>query len=257
MAKALDVPGSTVVLNEPGILNSLAQMGSPDDALVTSIARLLARRHGSGTAVIVKPSNFANGLAPQLLRLCPEASAILMTNTATHFLEAIIRKGLKGRQWGRQVYLKATEYSGPVFPTDMQTCAGLTDLQLAGMGWLLTQYWFHKLLSSDLSQRCSVLHAEQFDAHRGVALSAAAAHLGISLTPRIIAEILAGDVFRKDAKTGVEFARKQSEDLVRSTSIVATEEIAEVNEMLELNARLLRIVAPLPQALFDPRPLAD
>lgn len=86
----------------------------------------------------------------------------MLTNDLREYLEAIVRKGLRGRQWGRSVFLTGSTYAGdasafePVIP-------GMTDLQVSALGWLFMQNWFNTLLTSEEGDRVRVLHSQQFN----------------------------------------------------------------------------------------------
>ena len=102
LVRALDIPGVSAGLSEPGIIASLVNAGQAGEPLIAPVTQLLARPWGEGEAVFVKPTNHANRLVPALMNAAPQARAILMTNPLPSFLAAVIRKGMMGRRWGRQ-----------------------------------------------------------------------------------------------------------------------------------------------------------
>lgn len=235
-------------LNEPEILNSLARIDNPGDALIGMIAKLLSRSHGAGSITLIKPSNFQNRLIPAIMRTCPDARAVVLTNALDEFLRAIVRKGLLGRQWGRQTFFVASAYTGSVEAL-RPLIPGMTDLQVSGVGWLLMQNWFHTLRNRPEGSRLEVLHSAHFDRHRERTLTAVSAHLGLDFEPGDIGAIVQGQVFSRDAKTGVDYAPKQARDADRSSSPVIEDELREVGAWIAELARVSGLQVPIAQTL--------
>ena len=77
LARALDVPGRSMGLKEPLVLNDLAQAalaaGTPAAvrAQLEPILSLLARPFAPGETTVIKPSNVANVLIDQILDVRP------------------------------------------------------------------------------------------------------------------------------------------------------------------------------------------
>lgn len=244
-------------LNEPGILNDLAREGDPDPALLAAITALLFRPHHGRDAVIVKPSNYPGRLIPLILRLHSDARAVIITNRLEAYLQSIARKGLLGRQWGRQALLVAATYAGDIAPLRGQLDA-LTDLQVAALGWLLMQNWFDRVSVPEVRSRLAVLHAQSLTGNSAATLTAASAHLRLDLPPGDIARIVAGPAFAEDAKTGADYATLRAADVVRSETPVITEEIAEVAQWIAQLADASGLAVPVPETLGqrDLEPLA-
>lgn len=249
LLQSLSVPGKTASLNEPGILNSLARIGQVDQQLVDRLVRLLARPHSEGAPVIIKPSNYPNRLIPALMRSSPKAGAIIITNDLESFLNAVVRKGLLGRQWARQLCLETRHYALPSGGFDLEMLAGLTDLQLAGLAWLYLQNWFTDCLHGPEGNRIKVIDSGYFNANRERTIAAAAAHLGLSFDKTTINSIIDGPVFRSHSKLGVDYNEKKRQDRERSFSVVTDEEVASVAGWIGEIARVSRLVAPVPQTL--------
>jgi hypothetical protein len=245
---ALTAQDQVTGLNEPEILNSLARTENPDADLIRMIVKLLSRPRRVGDTTLIKPSNFQNQLIPSIMRASPDARVILMTNTLDEFLRAIVRKGLLGRQWGRQTFFVASAYTGSVEAL-RPLIPGMTDLQVAGLGWLLMQNWFLWLRDGSESSRIAVLHSADFDQHRERSLTAVSAHLGLYCDPAEIGGIVTGPVFTRDAKTGADYLAKQASDAKRSSSPVIEDELREVGEWIAELARVSRLQVPVAQTL--------
>jgi hypothetical protein len=248
LLQALCGSGRALGLNEPEILNSLAREGDPDPQLFAAIIGLLFRPHPGCAAVVVKPSNYPGRLIPQILRLAPDARAVIITNGLADYLKSVARKGLLGRQWARQALLVAATYAGDIGPLRGQL-AGLTDLQVAALGWLLMQNWFERVQVPEVAARLGVLHADSLITRGAATLGAAAAHLALDLPRDEIDAILAGPVFAKDAKTGLDYAAVRARDAVHSELPVIEEEIAEVAQWIAALAAASSLTVPVGETL--------
>ena len=248
LLRALVVEGKILGLNEPEIFNSLSRLTDPSDQLIALVIDLLSRPHCPGEAIVIKPSNFQNRLIPKIMVTRKDVQAILLTNTLDEFLWAIVRKGLLGRQWGRQTYLVAAAYAGEVDAFEA-LIPGMTDLQVAALGWLLMQNWFEMSQRDIGASRVAVLQSSHFDKDRAATLAASAAHLELGLEKRDISAILDGPVFATDAKTGADYATKEARDVERSRSAVTQDEIREVGAWIAELARVSGLSVPLKQTL--------
>lgn len=249
LARALRFEGVSTVLNEPGIFNSLTNSGPALPTILPAVLDLLAHKYGSASTLVIKPSNYANPLLAPIMRARSDTVSLVMSNSLTAFLHAIVRKGLVGRQWGRQVLLHALNHVGGLSGLDAAGCAGLTDLQMARLGWLLNQYTFHQQLSAPYSDRIASLDGDRFDAERLATPRAACRFVRLDLPDTALAAVVAGPVFREDAKLGGDYAAKQAADARRAQSAVVDEEIAEVGQLVAFNARQMGFAIPLPQTL--------
>lgn len=151
LANAFEQPGFSYPLKEPVLLNDLVgwrhrgarpeQVGARlDDALA-----LLARPFEEGERCVIKPSNVVNGLAAAMMRLRPNARALLLYAPLRIYLGSIASKGLWGRLWVRDLFLKQRLDNLPGFGFSEQDCFLQTDLQIAAMGWLEQHRLFHDM----------------------------------------------------------------------------------------------------------------
>ena len=138
LARAMNVPGTSVGMAEPGILAQLAGAGQAAAGLVKPVCDLLARPWPDAGAVFVKPTNHANRLIPPLLAARPDATAVLMTNALPAFLRAVDKRAIMGRRWGRQLYVEVMGYAGMDLGMDAREQFAMTDLQAAGLAWFLS-----------------------------------------------------------------------------------------------------------------------
>lgn len=248
LARALEAPGISTGLSEPGIIASLAGAGPAGQGAVAPVAALLARPWSAGEAVFIKPTNHANMLAPALMRAVPQARAVLMSNPLPSFLAAVVRKGMMGRRWGRQLYLEMMAYAGMDLGLDGREQFLMTDLQATGLAWFLGQR-FLAALAGNFGERVRVLDGDAFGRDPEATLAAVYAFAGHAVSPEQIAAIAAGPVFAADAKTGEDYAAKAARDAEATRSSVTEDEIAKVGEWVGMIARQAGVSVPLAQTL--------
>ncbi|UIP08114.1 hypothetical protein LY632_06890 [Erythrobacter sp. SDW2] len=250
LVRALDAPGVAAGLNEPGIIASLVNAGDAAAPLIAPLLALLARPHAPGEVVVVKPTNHANRLMPALLRVAPQARAVLMSNELPVFLRSVARKGLMGRNWGRKLFLELQSYAGMDFGMDPRETFAMSDMQAAGLAWLLNQRFFALHLGGQVQgvapDRLRMLDGDRFDAARAETLAAVFAHFGVGVAEELPAQLAAGPVFSQHAKLGGEFAGDDSAGIDPKLE----EEIAQVGQWVGLIAQQAGLRLPLPQTLF-------
>lgn len=248
LVRALEQPGISTGLSEPGIIASLAGAGAAGQAAVAPVAALLARPWGAGEAVFVKPTNHANRIAPALMQALPQARAVLMSNPLPSFLAAVVRKGMMGRRWGRQLYLELMSYAGMDLGLDAREQFLMTDLQATGLAWFLNQRFLAALVQN-FGDRVRVLDGDAFGRDPAATLARIYDFAGVPVTGETIAAIAAGPVFAADAKTGEDYAAKAARDAEATRSSVTEDEIAKVGEWVGMIARQAGLGVPLAQTL--------
>ncbi len=209
LVRALDMPGAGLGLSEPGLFVSLANAQGRADHLIRPLLALLARSQKNAEVAFVKPTNHANRLMPALLKAVPEAKAILMTNGLPQFLKAVARKGLMGRRWGRQLLLEMQAYAGLELGMDGRETFSMTDMQAAGLAWLLAQRWFALHLAGEVPGvsrgRLAVLDGDRFNSERARTMQAAFEFAGSQLAPEDAEARASSAVFTSHAKSGTAF----------------------------------------------------
>lgn len=248
LVRALEHPGISTGLSEPGIIASLAGAGAAGQGALAPVAALLARPWGAGEAVFIKPTNHANMLAPALMRAVPHARGVLMSNPLPSFLAAVVRKGMMGRRWGRQLYLEMMSYAGMDLGMDGREQFLMTDLQATGLAWFLNQRFLAAMVQN-FGARVRVLDGDAFGRDPAATLAAVYRFAGQAVSPGQIAAIASGPVFARDAKTGEDYAVKSARDEAATRSSVTDDEIAKVGEWVGMIARQAGLGVPLAQTL--------
>ena len=245
LVRALEQPGKSTGLSEPGILARLVGKGDAGTQAVAPVVRLLGRPWGQGEGgpepVFVKPTNHANSLIPALMEARPDAKAVLMTNPLPSFLAAVVRKGMLGRRWARQLYLEMMGYAGMDLGMDAREQFAMTDLQAGALAWFLHQRYFDALVRQ-FGDRVRVLDGDAFGEEPARVLEAVGAFSGV---PIDAAAIATGPLFAKDAKTGEDYATKSARDAEASKSAVVEDEIAKLGEWVSMIAAQAGVAVPV------------
>ena len=210
LTRALDVPGRVFGLKEPATLNDLAAAKlarAPTQRVTELLGRvlsLLARTTTPGEAIVIKPSNVANNLLETCLESRPQAQALLMYSQLPAFLRSIAHKGLWGRTWARQLFqtLRPTAAIDPGFSAD--ELFQQSDLQIAGLCWLMQHGQFVQALARFGDSRIRTLDADALLAQPQQTLLAVSDHFALGLTPESTATIVHGPVFRENSKSMTE-----------------------------------------------------
>jgi hypothetical protein len=219
LARALDIPGSAMGLKEPSVLASFAgywsqtrRTAGAHEALRVTLD-LLSRPLAPGETQIVKPSNVANHIIPQILRSRPDARALVLYSSLDAFLIAIARRGMDGRAFARAMF----QQFSPVIPLDIGLSQDeaplLTDLQAAAQAWLMQASFMDSIAKRFGPDRVRVLNGDTLLADKARVLAAIGDFFGIRLANRTWADIAQGPLFSEHAK---EFGRPFDADAYRA-----------------------------------------
>ena len=149
--------------------------------------------------MIVKPTNFANRLILPALETRPEARAVLLHSDLATLLRSLVKRGMWGRIWGRKLYRSAAAWTALDFGFDPGETFELTDLQVAGLAWLLQIHHFGEAVRR-LGPRAMVVDSADFTADPAAILGRVAAFFGLGLDAAAVAAIAAGPVFSSHSK---------------------------------------------------------
>ncbi|MGU3389567.1 hypothetical protein [Sphingomonas sp. M1A8_2b] len=211
IARAFDRPGWAMGLKEPTILNDLIgwrRRGDkgPDMARVLDdVLTLLARPFAPGEAVIVKPSNAINALAAPILALRPDARALLLYAPLRTYLGSIAKKGIDGRLWVRVLLLGLLDDKLVDLGFAPRDYLGLTDLQVAAVGWLAQQALFARIVAQFGTERVRTLDSETLTRNPATAMRALSSLFGLPLDDAGLAAIVRGPAFTRHSKLEADF----------------------------------------------------
>lgn len=212
LTRAMDHHGLSMGLSEPVVLNDIVgirrrqEMSGPELArLCDNALALLARPWAHGEAVILKPSNIVNGLAPALLALRPASKAIVLYAPLSQFLLSVARKGLWCRLWVRELLEGLLREGAVQLGFEDKDYFRLTDLQVAAVGWMAQHAMFHRLLAQYGPDRMVHLVSEDLLAQPHVTVASLADHFDLGTNHDQIAAMANGPAFNRHSKTGGAF----------------------------------------------------
>ncbi len=253
LARAFDAPGVAMGLKEPMLLNDMvgwqhrggtAQQIAPvlDDGLA-----LLARPFAPGEAIVIKPSNLSNGLAPAMLTMRPAARALLLYAPLPVYLGSVAKKGMEGRLWVRDLMVKQLREGLQPFHYSGEDYLGQTDLQIAALGWLAQQALFLRMLGQ-FGDRLRSCDSEQLLADPVATMTALAGLFGLPLDAKAVA---AGPAFATHSKFGSDFDVKARRAEINTAADTHGDEIAKVLIWAEKVADTAGLALALPGGLFE------
>lgn len=248
LARALNIPGVSFGLSEPGIFASLTNAGQAGAPLIAPVMRLMARARPGGEVVFAKPTNHSNRLIPALLHAVPEARAVLMTNPLDTFLRSVARKGMMGRRWGRNLFLEMQSYAGMDFGMDPRESFAMSDMQAAGLAWFLNQNYFAALLAGPDGTRLKVLDGDVFNTARSQTIAATLEFAGQPIASEQAEAAAASGVFAVHSKRGGAFDGAEEAAAIADDKL--SEEIGQVSEWVSMIAGQMPHQIPLKQTLF-------
>ena len=204
LVKALDSPKRAFGLKEPDVLINLAYRFSANGdraerERLRLALRLLRRPFDPEESIIVKPTNFANGLIIPALEALPDSRAVLLYSDAATLLRSLAKRGMWGRIFGRKLYQVATQWGPLDFGYDASETFQLTDLQVAGLSWLMQIHHFREA-ANRLGRRVMLVDSADFLADPARTLEKATGLFGLDIDGAAIARIAQGPVFSRHSK---------------------------------------------------------
>ncbi len=254
LAQALDMPGFATALKEPVILNDLvgwrhrgghpARVGEVLDATL----RLLGRAFEPGEAVVIKPSNVVNALAPAMLAMRQQARAVLLYAPLRIYLTSIARKGMWGRLWVRELLAKQLADGIVDLGLTPEDIFRLTDLQAAAVGWIAQADLFAGLVAR-FPDRVRTLQSETLLANPFATVTALARFYALPDDPATVQVLLDGPAFARNAKDGKSYGAADRVREHKTGAALHADEIDKVIIWAEAVARTAGV------ALDPPAPL--
>ncbi|OAO03885.1 hypothetical protein A8B75_10135 [Sphingomonadales bacterium EhC05] len=206
MARAFDIPGTSMGLKEPMVLNDMIgwKRRGASEAMVSDVLDrsldLLARPFDGDQAVIIKPSNICTPLAIPALRQRPDAKALLLYAPIDSYLKSISKKEMWGRIWVRDVLLGTLKDGYLIGGFSQEQLLQLTDLQVAAVGWLSQHAAFAKILDTIGSDRVKLLDSETFLARPDEAIDQLNEFFDLGLSQEKLDQIISGPAFTSHSK---------------------------------------------------------
>ena len=239
LTRALEQLGAGASLKEPGLLtNLLYYLGrwsdGDDQRRIGLAAAMLARPIGDASATIVKPSCFASPLAPALLAARPSSRAVFLSGSLRDFLAAVAKRSIRGRTWARRAYADAMRSMPFDFHFTHSDLLELTDLQIAGLAWLMRTCFLRQAAASVAPGRVLELQFADLRNSPESTLSRAVQFLGAECSQDQIRQTLDGPVFAHHAKQpGQAYTMAARDDEMATALATHGEEIETVADWVE------------------------
>lgn len=231
VARMFDREGRSMGLKEPQVLNDLVgwrQRGAEPQKLAAVLdlaLALLGRPFAQGEAVVVKPSNIVNGLAPAMLGLRPGAHALTLYAPIEDFLSSIAVKGLWGRQWVRKALISQARDQTLSHRFTTEELLELTDLQAAGLGWLSHHAGFARMRDRFGAQRVAICDSVTLLRDPAATVAAFYGHFGMEIAPAEAAAIAKGEAFTRNSKDRSDYSAERRRERLDTTLASNREEI--------------------------------
>lgn len=248
MARAFDIPGVSMGLKEPVILNDMIgwrRRGADKQRLATVLDKsldLLARPMGDDRAVIIKPSNICTPLAIPALKLRPESKALLLYAPLESYLQSIVKKEMWGRIWVRDVLIGTLKDGYAVGGFSTEQLMQLTDLQVAAIGWLSQHAAFAKIIETIGPDRVKTLDSDSFLVRQRETVMALNQLFDLGMSDESIVQTLDGPAFKSHSKL---------DQAKRGEIFDATARQEEQNHMAELHGAEIDMVAQWAKAVAE------
>jgi len=191
LAQLIDASGAGLVLKEPQALVDLADWhrslveqqlsdGRFDAALGAAMA-LLSRRWNEAPPTVLKPSNWANNLLPDLLSLAG-ARAVLVTIEARSFLRAVFRGGRDRLAFTARVAAHLAAATGKPELVEAAISEDDDPVDRAARLALVTHEVQRGLFAQSVGSRCVEIDYALIAAEPDRALTSAAHALGLDIS---------------------------------------------------------------------------
>lgn len=201
LARALDMPGRTLVIREPVPMRQLAveHRAVPPalrpgwDARLRLATTMLDRRYAADAPAIVKANVPVNFILPEVMALNPAMPAVLLYFALDDYLAAILRSD-NHRRWLQSI----TGEMRAAIEARVGPLAGLGVPELAAALWLAQIGIYAEAIEAYPNVRS--LDAEFLFNHPDATLAAAFDHFGAAVSGDELAAILGSDLFTTYSK---------------------------------------------------------
>lgn len=257
IARAFDLPGRSMALKEPVILNDIigwrrrGGAGADMAEVLDDTLHLLARPFGPGESIIVKPSNAINALIAPILTLRPEAHALMLHAPLRAYLASIARKGLEGRLWVRTLLLGLLDDKLVDLGFSPRDHLGQTDLQVAAVGWLAQHALFGKVADRFGAARIRSLDSAALMADPASAMAALGQHFNLPLSTEELAGIVSGPAFTRHSKSGAAFGAAERAEEEQAGVALHADEIEKVIVWTQAVAQAAGVSLDAPNPLIE------
>ncbi|NQZ08204.1 MAG: hypothetical protein HRT35_13685 [Algicola sp.] len=229
LSRALDEPGRCLSIREPYALTQLSAFKRANPAYVAQWAAwpqllkltlyFIARGYDENEVTVIKPTNSANNLIPDLLALNTNAQALMLSTSLRQFLVSNLKKGPSFHSFCRTLVSQLNIDTGYCDKHRIQNIDALTPLQQAALVWQMHQQQF--------KQAKHTLSFDQFMKDKPATLARCNQLFGLGLSSAQLENKLGSDIFKRHAK-------EQKGDYTQREKLLEDAQItAEYGEVIE------------------------
>lgn len=211
LAQLLGRSSSATSFSEPHVLTQLAHakrsLGIADKELVLEeqlqsaldlCLDMIDRHHSKIT--LIKPSNYANNLIPDLLNRGERV--LFLYGSLGSFLRSLMRRGWESGVFVRQMWQAMRADRGGIANIPAEAAATYTDLQIAAILWTYQIETFAQILRKDGSDKCRSICFDRFADDRLAFVQSVQGFLTPSADPQMVHAVLEMGALERDSKTG-------------------------------------------------------
>lgn len=253
VARTLSQPKVAVALFEPPILTDIIAYGkrtslAERDRLLLEAARLMARPHAPGEAVVCKLSGIGNGLAGVMASDHPDTRLLCLQNPLDKMLASLASRGAPGRMAARQLAIGLRNSQMFAYEMNDKQLLDFTDFQMGALAWLSLQKIMVAAANGLGSSGVASLTSDQLMTDTPASMSAIAAHFRLDLD---IEACIATGVLNRHAKGGQPFDPAGRAERIEGALRVHGKEIETVVTWARQIAEKTRIPWDLPHPLIE------
>ncbi len=210
ISRCLDMEGVCSSLREPSVLMQMANAkrlaGSVPgrdtgwEPALGTVLSLLAKCRAGDESVLIKPTNAANSLAEDILRMPRTGGVLLLHSNLKYFLVSILKKGEPGRAFVRQLFAVMRADSERTRSLEPEALSRLTDLQIAAFAWYSQIDNYLRLLQQFPDKRIATLDCDVFLAEPLETLVKLCAFFGIAADRPWLSQAVAGPAFTQSSQ---------------------------------------------------------
>jgi len=209
ITKSLDKPGKVLSLREPNIfLNLCNYKRTPPFALVKTLPletlleaslKLINKPFIGTEKVLIKPSNIANNLIPDIFKISPKAKGVLLFQNQKNFLISFLKKGEPGRIFARKVFMILSLDDNNRGTEFFKNPYELTDLQIIAMLWVVQMQNFLSM-KKQFPERTLLVNCNHFLSEPEETLTKVSDFLDFDLDKNHFKTVLNENILKKNSK---------------------------------------------------------
>jgi len=256
LARAFDIPGVSMGLKEPPVLNDIVgwrHRGGGPPARIAQVldqaTKLLGRPLGTGETNIVKPSNVSNGLARGIMAMNDDSHALLLHAPLKIYLRSIAKKEMTGRLWVRDLLVKLLRDGLVDLGFSTEDYLGQTDLQVAAVGWLAQQALFARIANEFGPDRVRTLDSETLLAAPLAVMRGLGSFFDLKLPDSQWPSVTEGPAFAQHSKHGVNFDARARDAEYDAAAVAHLDELEKVEIWAQAVAAAAGVSLNLPHAI--------